>query len=210
MLAISDTGSGMDAATRARIFEPFFTTKGPGRGTGLGLATVYAIVSQCRGHIEFESDASHGTTFALCFPREELPSTSPEPQRSNMPAGSGESILLVEDEHAVRRLTRRLLERGGYRVFDAEDGVAALAAAASLPNLDLLLTDITMPRLDGVALAEALRAKNPRLKVLLMSGYPTTESVGRAPSELRHSLLPKPFTQEQLLTRVRTALDEAI
>ncbi len=210
VLQVRDTGLGVPEPLKTRIFEPFFTTKGPGRGTGLGLATVYAIVSQCRGHIEFESDASHGTTFALFFPREELPSTSPEPQRSNMPAGSGESILLVEDEHAVRRLTRRLLERGGYRVFDAEDGVAALAAAASLPNLDLLLTDITMPRLDGVALAEALRAKNPRLKVLLMSGYPTTESVGRAPSELRHSLLPKPFTQEQLLTRVRTALDEAI
>jgi signal transduction histidine kinase len=208
MLALSDTGSGMDAETQAHVFEPFFTTKEPGKGTGLGLATVYGIIEQLDGHIRLRSELGFGTTFAIYLPRAHG-SELPAPVRRTIgPAAANATILLVEDEDAVRAVTARMLESRGYIVFEARDANEARAACAEHGSrIDLLLTDIVMPKTSGPKLAEELRMKHPALRVLYMSGYS-----GAAVS--RHASLPegvgyleKPFTASALSAKIRDALE---
>jgi signal transduction histidine kinase len=209
-LSVIDTGCGIAPEHRPRLFEPFFTTKEVGKGTGLGLATVFGIVEQHTGWIEVESQAGTGTTFRIFLPR--LPqSVTALPQPPPPPAvrGGSETILVVEDEAAVRSLMCRLLERHGYRVFAAASGAAALAVwAEHRASIDLLVTDMVMPGgISGRELADRLRAERSSLKVILCSGY-TDEMLG-PDSSLRDALsfLAKPFDHPAFLQRVRGCLD---
>ena len=210
LLAISDTGSGMDEATQAQIFEPFFTTKEVGKGTGLGLATAYGIVRQSSGTIWVYSEVGKGTSFKIYLPRVDAPAESAIAREVLPVEGGAETILLVEDDAAVRALAHRLLERAGYQVIAAADGVEAEGVAAEHPGaIDLLLTDAIMPRLGGRELAERLLVNRPELVVLCMSGY-TDDAV------LRHGIindgapfLEKPFTPDRLLRKVRALLDDS-
>jgi PAS domain S-box-containing protein len=207
MVAVSDNGCGMDAATRARAFEPFFTTKGPGRGTGLGLATAYGIVKQLSGYIWVYSEPDRGTTVKIYLP-EAAPAAGWQPQRvePGEPAAVGsETILLVEDEDNVRRFAGMLLRRHGYRVLEAETGEAALAIAASDEPIALVLTDVVMPGLSGPEMMVRLRGMRP-MKAVYMSGY--TERVLRdGVLQSQAEFLEKPFGSTELLTAVRRALD---
>ncbi|HTI05591.1 MAG TPA: response regulator [Gemmatimonadales bacterium] len=207
MLAVTDTGMGMDAVTQARIFEPFFTTKDVGKGTGLGLATVQGIVQQSGGHIWVYSEAGHGTVFKIYLPRVEEAATREEPPAAEATGGT-ETVLVVEDVAAVRAVACEMLRRYGYRVLDAADATAALALARShRETIHLLLTDVVMPDVSGSVLAERLRALRPDMKVLFMSGY-TDDAI------FRHgilaegiSYLQKPFTTVSLAAKVRAVLD---
>jgi PAS domain S-box-containing protein len=205
MLAVSDTGVGMDTNTRARIFEPFFTTKRIGEGTGLGLSTVYGIVRQSGGHIQVDSERGRGSRFTIYFPAvtdaAELP--RPETVLTDGPLGR-ETLLLVEDDPMVRSLAVEALKLKGYRVLDAGDGREALQLAESAGRIDLLITDVVMPRMTGRELADRLRATAPSMRVLFMSGYPGSlgDQLGR-----NVDLLEKPFTSLTLVSRVRQALD---
>ena len=209
-LSVSDNGLGMDLATQARIFEPFFTTKEPGKGTGLGLATVYGIVEQSGGHIAVESAPGRGATFTISFPRYLGPGAPGSPEagdRRGLPQGT-ETLLLVEDEAAVRSSARRLLERHGYTVLEARHGADALRIVEGLERpVDLVLTDLVMPEMGGQELVERLRARHPTLKVIYMSGY-TEKAIttgGMMPEAT--GFVEKPFTVEQLMRRVREILD---
>jgi two-component system, cell cycle sensor histidine kinase and response regulator CckA len=200
-LAVSDTGAGMDAETMARVFEPFFTTKPQGKGTGLGLATVYGIVEQAGGAVELASEPRQGSTFTVLLPLAETAAERVPVDRN----GAGETaddpptILLVEDEPGVRVLTSRLLERRGYPHFTAENGEAALALLAGVEQpIDLLLTDVRMPRLGGGDLARRLRAQNPRLPVILMSGDIRDEADLEGLDAGKTAFLAKPFTVAEL------------
>jgi signal transduction histidine kinase len=207
-LIVQDTGCGMPPEVAARVFEPFFTTKPKGRGTGLGLATVYGIVKQSGGSISLISAAGAGTSFRLLFPvTEEQASTAPA--KEPLPKGGSETILVVEDERAVRQATRRSLEQAGYRVLEAGCKREALALAkGQIEKIDLLLTDLVMPGGSGKELSDELRVQRSNLPVLFMSGYFDEEL---ASEQLSRSVdfLPKPFTREQLLTRTRHALGGA-
>jgi two-component system cell cycle sensor histidine kinase/response regulator CckA len=208
MLAVSDTGVGMDAATRERIFEPFFTTKGPGQGTGLGLAMVHGIVSQSGGHIYLYSELGHGTTFKIYLP---MVSASAESHAAPVPApaelAGSETILLVEDEIGVRSLMRDVLESYGYTVLDAPaEQAIALAQSYSGP-LHLLITDVVMPTLSGRDLAQALISLRPTTNVLYISGYTDNIIASRDMLPESYSFLQKPFTPEALARKVRTILD---
>ncbi|MBK6422748.1 MAG: PAS domain S-box protein [Gemmatimonadetes bacterium] len=206
-LTVSDTGHGMSEEVRARVFEPFFTTKGVGKGTGLGLATVYGIIRQAGGHVEVSSAPGHGTSFRVLLPvaaaAGQAAAEPPAPERPGT-----ETVLLVEDEAAVRRLALVALERRGYRVLPAASAAEAMALATGHQGrLDLLLTDVVMPDMGGRQLAEALKARRPGLKVLFMSGY-TDDTVLRdglaSPDQL---FLQKPFSVAALGRRVREVLD---
>jgi two-component system cell cycle sensor histidine kinase/response regulator CckA len=207
-LSVSDDGVGMDERTQARLFEPFFTTKELGRGTGLGLATVYGIVRQSGGHIRVSTRLHHGSTFTIYLPMAE---GMPEPEVEaggwrDVPRGTG-TILVVEDEDAVRYLACRVLRGNGYRVLEAGDPAAALRIVrAEGQPVDLLVTDIVMPGMSGPALAERLVAGWPHLKVLYITGYAeeAIERQGALPAG--GALLEKPFTAQQLADRVRQAL----
>jgi CheY-like chemotaxis protein len=204
MLAVSDTGSGMDAAVRSRLFEPFFTSKGPGKGTGLGLATVYGIVKQSDGQITVYSQPGCGSIFEIYLPRVE--DASAEIPRRAIARGS-ETILLVDDEEGVRKLVQAVLQSNGYDVLEASNGVMALAAfEKNAHKIDLVLTDVVMPQMTGFELGAQLATRNPGVKILYMSGY--RDNTG-APGDLAPALLNKPFTPDALLTRVREALDAA-
>jgi len=209
MLIVSDTGCGMDAATQARIFEPFFTTKGQGKGTGLGLATVYGVVKQSGGFIWVYSEVGHGTTFKIYLPRAaaEVEKPSPEKAAAGPPPGS-ETILFVEDEESVRELVRDFLVTTGYQVLEATDGVNALEiAAAHRGAIDLVVTDVVMPRLSGREVATRLSAERPDLKVLYISGY-TDDSVFRhGVLEGGVAFLQKPFNLKALAQKIREVLD---
>ena len=211
LLAITDTGTGMDAATKARIFEPFFTTKEKGKGTGLGLATTYGIVTQSGGNIYVYSEPGHGTTFKVYLPRvlSEAPKIAPAAVES-IPSGH-ETILLVEDEEGVRRLARASLELEGYTVLAVDGSSAALEALATFPGpIDLLLTDVVMPGpLSSMAMVEKIVARRPAIRVLLTSGYPDQAMARHGPLDAAYGLLVKPFTSGQLLGAVRKALDGA-
>ncbi len=210
MLAVSDTGSGMDEQTRSRVFEPFFTTKEPGKGTGLGLATVYGIVKQSGGDIRLYSEVGAGTTFKIYLPRVAEMVSPPEPPASAIAPRGDETVLLVEDEPEVRDLAREILEGNGYTVLQACDAQEAVFMAERHAGpIRLLLTDVIMPRQSGRALVERLRPLRPEMQVLYMSGY-TNEAI------VRHGVLDpdtlfiqKPFSPAALGHKVRAAIDGA-
>jgi two-component system, cell cycle sensor histidine kinase and response regulator CckA len=206
---VRDTGTGMDERTVARVFEPFFTTKDVGKGTGLGLSTVYGIIKQSGGYVTAESTPGAGSTFTFYLPRrdDDAAGSEQEPEKFPLPRGR-ESILLVEDEPSVRALARRMLERHGYTVVEAEDGASALEIARERDGtLDLVVTDLVMPRLSGRELAERLRAEHPGLRYLFMSGYTDDDIVRRGLSRPGMAFLSKPFTMAELLQAVRKVLD---
>jgi two-component system cell cycle sensor histidine kinase/response regulator CckA len=209
-LLVRDTGSGMDAETLAHIFEPFFTTKERGKGTGLGLATVYGIVKQSNGYIWVDSEPGHGSTFQIFMPRYEGASeqTAQRLGRAEELHGS-EQILLVEDAEPLRRLAKAFLEGAGFKVTSAENGEQALSiAAAHSRNFDLLLTDVVMPGMNGRVLAEGLTRRQPGLRVLYMSGYTDSFIAGHSVLEAGTELIQKPFTEETLIRKVREVLNE--
>jgi PAS domain S-box-containing protein len=213
MLAVTDTGLGMDAETQAHLFEPFFTTKGS-KGTGLGLSTVYGIVKQNDGYIWVYSELGKGTTFKIYLPRV-TPTGETLPVRSGVPeSASGpfrESILLVEDEDILRHITRQYLTKLGYTVLEANNGVTALQISATHPGpIHLLLTDVIMPGMNGRELADRLTPVRPETKVLYMSGY-TENAIGHnGVLEPGTNLLQKPFTLPALKAKVREVLDTAL
>jgi len=203
LLAVHDTGTGMDEATKGRIFEPFFTTKEAGQGTGLGLATVYGIVRGAGGEVRVESRPGEGSHFRLYLPRVEASAAEATPAATELPRGTG-TVLLVEDEPALRELAVKSLTQAGYTVLEARDGQRALslAAAVGLDALHALVTDVVMPNMGGAVLTRALRAARPRLPVLYMSGYPDRDLVGDGTA-----FLPKPFTPAMLATAVYELLE---
>ena len=209
MLSVADTGTGIDSETLAHIFEPFFTTKERGKGTGLGLATVYGVVKQSGGYVWVESALGKGTAFQIYLPRIEELVSVPEPVAPIVEAFRGaETILLVEDADALRKLTHMLLEQHGYHVLVAANGAAALQLVEQKPErIDLLLTDVIMPGLNGRALAERLEILQPSLKVLYMSGYTDDAIVNHGVLESGTQLLHKPFSEESLIRKVREVLD---
>ena len=208
-LIVSDGGCGMDAATKARLFEPFFTTKEAGRGTGLGLATVYGIVKQSEGFITVDSELGRGTSFRIFLPRTyaALSPSPASPPRRDSPAGA-EVILLVEDEVSVRTMTLRLLRRGGYTVLTAASAAEAEQLSASHQGtIHLLLTDIVMPGHNGIELSTRLRRQRPELAVLYITGYAEGSLPARSALPAGAMLLAKPFSSDALLSRVREVLD---
>ena len=208
-LAVSDSGCGMDAETRARIFEPFFTTKDAAKGSGLGLATVYGIVAQSGGLIAIDSRPGGGSCFRVYLPRVEPRQADPPQRTVPEQTGGDEAVLVVEDEPAVRDITERILQRAGYRVLAAADGQEALRLLEGEPfDFDLLLTDVIMPQLSGPELAVRLSARNPKLRVLYMSGYTDDAIVHHGVLDGETQLIGKPFSAEELIHKVRTVLDD--
>jgi PAS domain S-box-containing protein len=212
MLAVTDTGSGMSRETLSHMFEPFFTTKEKGRGTGLGLSTVYGIVKQSGGEIWIYSEPGHGTTFKLYFPRVEHPAAVPVPSAVPAPGATGdETILLVEDDETLRSLSRRILQARGYTILEATSGVEALAISDTYDEpIDLVATDVVMPGMNGRALVDRLVSRRPSIRVLFMSGYTDDDVLRRGIVDPRLALLQKPFTPEALALKVREVLDSPI
>jgi two-component system cell cycle sensor histidine kinase/response regulator CckA len=207
MVAVSDTGHGMDAETRVRIFEPFFTTKEQGKGTGLGLATVYGMVKQNGGDIWVYSEPGAGTTFKLYFPRVSEPADVSNKQKVDLERAGGEMLLLVEDEKSVRELTVRMLQRLGYEVLAAASGEEALQqSAAHAGRIAMMITDVVMPGMNGPQVAAALRASRPEMKVLFLSGYTENSVVYHGVLEAGLDFLPKPFSREALAQKIREML----
>jgi len=212
LLTVADNGIGMDAATRARVFEPFFTTKEKGKGTGLGLSTVYGVVKQSGGYIEVLSEPGAGTTFKIYLPKVE-DALDPQKQSAELPSSlhGTETVLLVEDEVALRKLSRHLMELCGYEVLEAESGAEALKIAREYKGtIHLLLTDVVMPGMSGRALADQLVKQMPETRVVYMSGY-TGQTVGEHGVLAEGSFfLPKPFTRQALARKLREALDGSV
>jgi len=209
MLAVTDTGMGMDPETQAQIFEPFFTTKGRDQGTGLGLATVYGVVKQSSGYIAVVSELGKGASFRIYLPRIDKPvAAKSENLQAPLAVGGSETILLVEDAEALRKLAQMFLRDNGYRVLTAADGSEAQQVAAQNPGpIHLLLTDVVMPGINGRVLAERLAPRHPAMKVLYMSGYTDSFIAGHGVLEAGIHLLHKPFTEQALLSKVRELLD---
>ena len=209
MLTVSDTGVGMDAETQRHLFEPFFTTKGFTRGTGLGLATVYAIVEQSGGHLSVRSAPGAGSTFEIVLPRVAATAV-PDAQVFHPPTMldrvATDTILVAEDEEAVRLFLTRCLEQAGYRVLVATSPEHALELAANAERIDLLVSDVIMPSMSGPTLSSRLFSTRPGLKVLYVSGYPDTALAQHGILPARTQLLQKPFSREDLLARVRFVL----
>ena len=207
---VSDTGSGMSREVIDRAFEPFYTTKRSGEGTGLGLATVYGVVTQARGSVQIYSEPGLGTTISILLPATDAagaPDRATAPQAERAASGAGETILVVEDEPALRDLACRILDSAGYRVLAAESGAAALELAAAHPGqIELLLTDVIMPGILGKELAERLQAADPRIRVLFMSGYAQPILASRGTLDAGVTLIEKPFGKAELLAAVRQQL----
>jgi two-component system cell cycle sensor histidine kinase/response regulator CckA len=209
MLAVSDTGSGMDKETLRRLFEPFFTTKDTGKGTGLGLSTTYGIVKQSKGYIWVYSELDRGTTFKVYLPRSsdvsaEAVASAPAPAQT-----ASETVLLVEDEIGVRQLAKRILDKAGYRVLEAANGEdAERLFAGHASTIDLVVTDVIMPGCSGPELLSRLQARAPELRVLYMSGYTQQSAAGKGGGVDRSlPFVQKPFTSAELVRHVRDALD---
>jgi two-component system cell cycle sensor histidine kinase/response regulator CckA len=211
LLAVSDSGHGMTPEVQARVFEPFFTTKEMGKGTGLGLATVFGIVQQTGGHIAVYSEPNVGTTFKVYLPRVEESVSPAKPRTSVLAVPKGtETVLLVEDEDAVRALVRIILRQAGYHVLEASDGGAALAMAGRHEGpIHLLLSDVVMPVLGGRQLAERLVALHPEMKVLYQSGYTDDAVVRHGILQEKVHFLQKPYSPAALAAKVREVLDGA-
>ena len=209
MLAVSDSGYGMDKQTQARIFEPFFTTKGLGKGTGLGLSTVYGIVKQSGGFIWVYSELGLGTTFKIYLPRISAPlaAVASAPMKETIRPAGTETILLVEDEEAMRKATKRILDGAGFTVLVASDGVDALQVSARhSEEINLLLTDVVMPHMGGKALAQALIETRPLLKVIYMSGYTDDAIINHGVLETGTNFIGKPFTEDSLIRKVQEVI----
>jgi CheY-like chemotaxis protein len=209
MLKVSDTGHGMDAATLSHVFEPFFTTKPMGKGTGLGLATVYGILKQSGGGIQVESEPGRGTEFRIYLPAEDG-GIRRQKQRtaSRTVAGGTETILIAEDEPDLRELTRIFLEDYGYKVIEAGSAEQAIQTAELYGEpIHLLLTDVIMPGMSGRQLAERILSRRPQTKIVYMTGYTDDMVVQHKVLEPGVKLLPKPFTKADLALKVRSTLD---
>jgi PAS domain S-box-containing protein len=209
LVSVSDTGCGMDEATRARIFEPFFTTKGPGKGTGLGLAMVYGFVKQTGGHVEVASEPGRGTTFNVYLPRAEETTPTAKSAQGLLKAPQGtETVLLVEDENAVRNLARLTLQSNGYTVLEARDGHEAVWVAQQHPGpIHILVTDLVMPRMSGRQLADLLARARPQTRILFMSGHTDETVLRHGVVESSVAFFQKPFRPTDLAQKVREVLD---
>jgi len=208
LLCVSDNGTGMSLETQAHIFEPFFTTKAQGKGTGLGLATVYGVVKQSGGFIWVYSELGRGTSFKIYFPQVDQPvdRSTPTPTSSEAPRGT-ETILLTEDERDVREVAREFLESGGYTVIEARDGMEALGLVEKHQGaIDLLITDMVMPRMTGQELAARLKEQRPKLRMLYMSGYSERAVAESLRVDPMVRLLAKPFSRSALLRTVHELL----
>jgi len=209
MLAVSDTGMGIDDETRQQIFEPFFTTKDIGKGTGLGLSTVYGIINQLGGYVSVSSTVGTGTTFEIYLPPVRATGISEENRLAiNSPQKGVEMILLVEDEELVRTLSHQVLEACGYKVIEAKDGFEALELCqANGYQIDLLLTDVVMPLMSGRELAEKILQTHPHIKILFTSGYTEDAIVQHGVRESEMNFIQKPFSFDELALKVRELLD---
>jgi CheY-like chemotaxis protein len=205
LIAVTDTGSGMDREVLDRAFEPFFTTKQAGQGTGLGLSQVYGFVKQSNGHVKIYSERGEGTTVKIYLPRLLGATPEPMPREPEAPSGdSGETILVVEDDADVRAYVVEVLRRLGYRVLEAKDGPSALANAGPI---DLLLTDVVLPGMNGRQLSEAMKAQRQDLKVLFMTGYSRNAIVHQGRLDPGVELIQKPLSQGVLAAKIRSILD---
>jgi CheY-like chemotaxis protein len=210
MLAISDTGTGMSETVRARVFDPFFSTKAVGDGTGLGLATCYGIIKQSGGHISVYSEPGRGTTFKIYLPQVETRAEISVQRVAGLDLPHGtETILLVEDDQALREMAATLLRRLGYTVFAAGNGVEALSLKheRSTGHIDLLFTDVVMPHMSGKELADRVRALYPHTKILFTSAYTENAIVHQGVLDKGVALLQKPFTPAALANKVREVLN---
>jgi len=208
LLTVTDSGVGMDDETMQHLFEPFFTTKGQGKGTGLGMATVYGIVKQSRGWIDVASRPGSGTTVNIYLPRTDAPVIHEKLPAANSAFARGETVLIVEDQGTVRQLAARVLKQHGYSTIEAAIGSAALllSQGQDAPVIDLLLTDVILPDINGRELADRLRSEHPTTKVLFMSGYAGDPLGRRGVLEDGLAFLPKPFTASALLDKVHSVL----
>jgi two-component system, cell cycle sensor histidine kinase and response regulator CckA len=209
-LSVTDTGAGMDEDTKSRIFEPFFTTKGPGKGTGLGLATVYGIVRQTGGGISVDSEVGKGSTFRIYLPLERAPVDRSTPTHAPVERSQNfETVLVVEDEEIVRELVCDVLAEEGYNVICAMDGHQALREAAEFDGrIHLLITDVIMPHMNGPELAVKLTALRPDMKVLYVSGYSDNDIGDHGVLDTRIDMLQKPFTPQTLARKIRDVIEE--
>ncbi|MBW2741090.1 MAG: response regulator [Deltaproteobacteria bacterium] len=208
MLAVSDTGSGMDKKTREHIFDPFFTTKGVGKGTGLGLSTVYGIIKQNNGFVWVYSEPGQGSTFKVYLPKVKGDAEPEEKKQSPVEdLGGSETVLIVEDDDSLRNFAQEVLQSYGYRILVAENGEDALRVSKEYESpIHLLLTDVVMPKMGGKKLAERLQPLYPQMKVIYMSGYTDNAIVHHGVLEPGLNFLEKPFTPEGLARKVRKAL----
>ncbi|MCL4401150.1 MAG: ATP-binding protein [Acidobacteria bacterium] len=210
LLAVSDTGVGMDSKTRARLFEPFFTTKGQGRGTGLGLSIVFGIVKQSGGNIEIYSEPNRGTSVKVYLPRVSKGTALDNEAVAHAAAKGSETVLVVEDEDMVRRLVKETLEREGYKLLDASGPAEAQRIVRQYQGtIHLMITDVVMPKLSGRELAKRLSAERPDMKVLYMSGYTDNAVVANGVLNSEMAFLQKPFTPAALARKVRSVLEES-